>query len=74
MSDALVRYALNCQNGKQFCVGSGLTDALRAAPPPVGAVISIKCQELTDGGVPRFPVFHCVRFDVDWPPPSKAES
>ena len=55
-------------NGKQFCVGSGLTDAQRSKPPAIGTVIIVRFQELTDGGIPRFPVFAGCRFDIDWPP------
>jgi DNA ligase 1 len=51
--------ALNVQlaNGKQFSVGTGLSDKQRAAPPAIGALIKFRYQELTDGGVPRFPSF-----------------
>lgn len=58
-------------NGKQFCVGSGLSDMQRNAPPPVGTVIVVRYQELTDGGIPRFPVFAGCRYDIDWPPKGK---
>ena len=53
-------------NGKQFCVGSGLSDAQRSAPPAVGTVVVVRFQELTDGGIPRFPVFVGCRYDIDW--------
>jgi DNA ligase-1 len=55
-------------NNKQFKVGSGLSDAQRSAPPPVGSIVVVRYQELTDGGVPRFPVFVGVRADGVWPP------
>jgi DNA ligase-1 len=55
-------------NGKQFKVGSGLTDAQRSSPPAVGTIIVVRYQELTDGGVPRFPTFAGVRADGVWPP------
>jgi DNA ligase 1 len=58
-------------NGKQFCVGSGLSDMQRNAPPSVGTVIVVRFQELTDGGIPRFPVFAGCRYDIDWPPKGK---
>jgi DNA ligase-1 len=38
-------------------VGTGFTDAERESPPPVGATITVRYQELTPAGVPRFPVF-----------------
>jgi DNA ligase-1 len=59
-------------NGKQFAVGSGLTDSLRARPPRIGAIITVKFQELTDAGIPRFPVFIGERIDAVWPPPAAA--
>lgn len=48
-------------NGIQFACGTGLSDAQRDQPPAVGETITVKYQELTDGGVPRFPVFGGVR-------------
>eukprot|EP01064_Diplonema_japonicum_P034409 TRINITY_DN7111_c0_g2_i4.p1 TRINITY_DN7111_c0_g2~~TRINITY_DN7111_c0_g2_i4.p1 ORF type:complete len:679 (+),score=205.47 TRINITY_DN7111_c0_g2_i4:745-2781(+) len=55
-------------NGKQFNVGTGFTDVMRLNPPKVGAVITVKYQELTTGGIPRFPVFIGERIDATWPP------
>jgi hypothetical protein len=45
------------KNGTTFEVGTGLSDADRDNPPPIGSEIKFKYQELTDGGVPRFPSF-----------------
>src|SRR5438132_928553 len=42
-------------DGTKFAVGAGFSDAEREAPPPVGSTITFRYQELTDGGVPRFP-------------------
>ena len=50
--------------GKQFAVGTGFSDAQRAAPPAIGSTITFRYQELTDGGVPRFPSFVRERTDV----------
>jgi DNA ligase-1 len=50
-------------NGTQFSVGTGFTDAQRGDPPPVGSHITFRYQELTDGGVPRFPSFVRTRPD-----------
>ncbi len=47
--------------GVGFFVGTGLTDAHRRQKLPVGTVITVRYQELTPGGVPRFPVFVGVR-------------
>jgi DNA ligase-1 len=51
-------------NGIRFAVGTGLSDAERNNPPPVGGTITFRYQELTDGGVPRFPSYVGVRSDV----------
>ena len=56
----LVRLA----DGKEFAVGTGLTDKEREAPPPVGSVISFRFQELSDAGIPRFPSYVGVRIDA----------
>jgi DNA ligase-1 len=55
--------ALICalESGAVVEVGTGFSDAQREAPPPAGARITIKYQELTEKGIPRFPVFVCVR-------------
>jgi DNA ligase-1 len=49
--------------GRQFSVGTGFTDAQRERPPAIGSTITFRYQELTDGGVPRFPSFIRVRTD-----------
>lgn len=50
--------ALVCEfEGKQFKIGSGLSDDLRHNPPPIGTIISFKYQGLTHNGIPRFPRF-----------------
>lgn len=48
------------QDGTEFRVSSGLTDALRRSPPAIGTAFTFKYQQLTDAGVPRFPSFHRV--------------
>jgi DNA ligase-1 len=45
------------EDGTEFSVGTGFSDAERALPPPVGSVITFRYQELSDAGVPRFPSF-----------------
>jgi len=40
--------------GVRFKIGTGLSDAQRRNPPPVGSVVTYKYQGLTDAGVPRF--------------------
>ncbi|NTV10832.1 MAG: DNA ligase [Zoogloea sp.] len=40
--------------GRRFRIGTGFSDAVRRAPPPVGAVITYRYRELTADGTPRF--------------------
>lgn len=54
-------------DGLRFRIGSGLSDALRAAPPPVGAHVTYRYNGLTGKGVPRFARFLRVRHEL--PPP-----
>lgn len=58
-------------DGTRFSVGTGLSDAERASPPPVGAWVTYRYQELTRDGVPRFPSFVGVPVDRG-PPPAAA--
>src|SRR5439155_14966785 len=44
-------------DGTRFSVGTGFSDAERKDPPPPGSVITFRYQELSDGGVPRFPSY-----------------
>ena len=53
-------------DGTRFSVGTGFTDAEREAPPPIGAIVTYRYQELSDGGVPRFPTFVAIRDDYDF--------
>lgn len=57
---------LELENGVRFNVGSGFSDAEREAPPPLGALVTFRYQELSDGGVPRFPTYVGVRIDGEW--------
>ena len=43
--------------GRRFRIGSGLTDALRRDPPPLGATITYTYRGLTRTGLPRFPAY-----------------
>ncbi len=49
----LVRLA----SGKEFSIGTGFSDKERETPPPIGTTVTFKYQELSDGGVPRFPSY-----------------
>jgi DNA ligase 1 len=53
-------------DGTRFKVGTGLSDAERGAPPEVGDIVTVRYQELTDAGVPRFPSYIGLRADIDW--------
>jgi DNA ligase 1 len=53
-------------DGTRFSVGTGLSDAEREAPPALGSIITFRYQELSDGGVPRFPSYVGVRPDATW--------
>ncbi|MCF8152194.1 MAG: DNA ligase [Sulfuritalea sp.] len=48
-------------DGRRFALGSGLTDAARRDPPPVGTRITYRYRELTKNGMPRFPRYLRVR-------------
>lgn len=50
-------------DGKRFRIGSGLSDALRRQPPPIGTRITYRYQHLTRKGVPRFPRYLRIRED-----------
>jgi DNA ligase 1 len=50
-------------DGREFSLGTGFTDAQRVAPPPVGATVTYRYQELTSKGMPRFASFWRVRSD-----------
>ena len=59
-------------DGTRFSVGTGFSDAERGNPPPAGSVVTFRYQELSDGGVPRFPSYVGVRHDVAWTAPAAA--
>jgi DNA ligase-1 len=48
-------------DGRRFRIGSGLSDADRRDPPPLGCEVTYRYRELTGGGLPRFPVFVRIR-------------
>ena len=47
--------------GVEFLLGTGLSEAIRRAPPPVGTVVTYRYRELTGSGRPRFASFHRVQ-------------
>lgn len=50
-------------DGREFSIGSGFTDADRETPPPVGTIITYRFRGLTAKGLPRFPSYLRVRRD-----------
>lgn len=48
-------------DGSRFSVGSGLSDAQRTEPPPIGSIITFKHYGWTRHRKPRFPVFWRIR-------------
>jgi DNA ligase-1 len=45
------------EDGRVFALGSGLSDAMREAPPPVGSTVVYRYSGLTSAGLPRFATF-----------------
>lgn len=58
MTGALV---MRMPDGRQFRIGSGLSDALRRDPPAIGSRVTYRYQALTRDGVPRFARYLRVR-------------
>lgn len=54
---------LQMPNGLRFRLGSGLSDAQRCAPPPLGSQVTYRYRGLNASGIPRFAVFMRVRQD-----------
>ncbi len=52
--DMLGALRVETADGRRFRVGTGFTDAIRRAPPPVGTVITYRYRELNKNGLPRF--------------------
>jgi len=54
-------------DGSRFRLGSGFSDAQRAAPPPLGSQVTYRYNGLSSKGLPRFARFLRVRDEM--PPP-----
>lgn len=50
-------------SGRRVLLGSGLSDALRRDPPPLGSVVTYRYRDLTRTGLPRFASFLRVHQD-----------
>ncbi|MET0755872.1 MAG: DNA ligase, partial [Pseudoxanthomonas sp.] len=57
------------RDGRRFRLGSGFTDAQRADPPPIGALVTYRYNGLTRSGLPRFARFQRIRPDPAPPDP-----
>jgi len=51
-------------DGTEFAIGTGFSDREREHPPGIGATVTFRYQELSEGGVPRFPSWVGVRHDL----------
>lgn len=51
------------EDGLQFKIGSGFSDAERQSPPPVGALVTFKFYGTYPSGIPKFPAFLRIRQD-----------
>jgi DNA ligase-1 len=50
-------------DGRQFKIGGGFSDAERISPPPIGTVITFKFYGSYQSGIPKFPSFLRIRQD-----------
>lgn len=48
---------LQTPDGQRFALGTGFSDAMRANPPPVGAMVTYRYRDRTPSGLPRFASF-----------------
>lgn len=64
-TDMLGALRVRNQQGIEFSVGTGFTDAERANPPPVGSTITYKYHGYTNNGLPRFASFVRMRYDLN---------
>lgn len=60
--------------GVRFKIGTGLSDAQRRNPPPVGSVVTYRFRGLTDAGVPRFASFVRVAADTGQTTPAAPDA
>lgn len=51
------------QDGREFQLGTGLSDAQRENPPPAGSVVTYRHRGTTPSGLPRFASFLRLRID-----------
>ena len=63
LSGKLGSIRVRTDEGREFSIGTGFTDAQRETPPPIGTRITYRFRGLTAKGIPRFPAFLRVRKD-----------
>lgn len=51
------------EDGQQFKIGSGFSDAERKSPPQIGALVTFKYYGKYQSGIPKFPSFMRIRQD-----------
>lgn len=64
-TDMLGALRVRNQQGIEFSIGTGFSDAERATPPPVGSIITYKYHGYTNNNVPRFASFLRIRKGVE---------
>jgi len=57
--------ALNGDKPIRFKIGTGLSDAERLTPPPIGATVTYRFRGFNNSGIPRFASFMRIRSDVE---------
>lgn len=60
-TDMVGSLKVELSDGRRFAVGSGMSDAQRRNPPPIGSIITFKHHGWTRHHKPRFPVFWRIR-------------
>jgi len=63
--------ALPGQQPLRFKIGTGLSDAERLSPPPIGATVTYRYQGFNDSGIPRFASFLRIRSDAQASKPTE---
>ncbi len=51
------------EDGREFKIGGGFSDAERELPPPIGTVVTFKFYGWYQSGIPKFPSFLRIRKD-----------
>ena len=57
LAGSLGALRVRSEDGHEFLIGSGMTDAQRADPPAIGSIVTFSYRGRTAAGVPRFATF-----------------